>query len=88
MSERTPGRWVLSGKQTIRTESGAWIGKTNWSNGAANAEFIVRACNAHDDLVAALEEAIVILERLDTVQHLAPFPQLDTARAAIAKAKP
>lgn len=29
-----------------------------------DAEFIVRACNAHDDLVSALQEAVAVIERL------------------------
>lgn len=45
----------------------------------ANAEFIVRACNVHDDLVAALEGVIRIADR-KTVEF-------DAAHAALAKAK-
>jgi hypothetical protein len=48
-------------------------------------EFIVRACNAHDDLLAALEWA---LPRVDT-QHLhrSALSAYQAARAAIAKAQ-
>jgi hypothetical protein len=56
-AEHTPTPWYISGKSTIRRGSNDWIGYVHWRNGAANAEFIVRACNAHDNLVAALREA-------------------------------
>ena len=46
-----------------------------------NAAFIVRACNAHDDLVAALEE-IVSLAEWERKDHEAIA---STARAALAK---
>ena len=50
-----------------------------------NAAFIVRACNAHDDLVAAVEE---LLEHLaDNDPELSGSPLCGMARAALAKAK-
>jgi hypothetical protein len=49
----------------------------------ANAEFIVRACNAHADLLAALEAAI---ERC-VWQEGNGSDWIDLARAAIARAK-
>lgn len=49
---------------------------------AANAEFIVRACNAHDDLLAAMQEAIDLLT--DNVDNALDADQI--LRAAIAKA--
>ena len=48
---------------------------------AADAAFIVRACNAHDDLVAALRRAV---EAAEARMPCATF--LDDARAALAKA--
>lgn len=62
----------------------------NWE---ANAEFIVRACNAHDDMLAALEACLehpgldeCNIDNVDFGQE----PVCETirlARAAIAKAK-
>jgi len=62
----------------------------------ANAEFIVRACNAHDDLLAALQELSYWSERVNGVHHcgLTVLPSTwselyaatNAARAAIAKA--
>lgn len=61
-----------------------------WPEGEANAEFIVRACNAHQNLLEALTLAIRYLEHPD-VQAL-PFAlpasvPLEKARAAVAMAK-
>jgi hypothetical protein len=61
-AEHTPTPWRLAGQATLRTDIGhspsdEWIGSVHWRNRAANAEFIVRAANAHDDLVAALRKA-------------------------------
>jgi hypothetical protein len=53
---------------------------THYARPAANAEFIVRACNAHANLLAALEN---ILEANPELSEVA-----DEARAAIAKASP
>jgi hypothetical protein len=55
----------------------------------ANAEFIVRAVNAHDDLLAALKEAEALIRRdaypcPDKPQS--PWGVLGRVRAAIAKA--
>ena len=57
----------------------------------ANAEFIVRACNAHDELLEALRSIVVDADRLiaETPRHALSQPYtvlLDQARAAIAKA--
>ena len=51
----------------------------------ANATLIVRAVNAHDDLVAALGIAEVTIERLN--RHNSANGTLDVIRAALAKAR-
>ena len=54
----------------------------------ANAAFIVRACNSHDELVAALES--MMPERIGYDQSMSIDMYLnavDKARAALAKAK-
>ena len=49
----------------------------------ANAAFIVRACNAHGDLVTALESAINSMLSLGATED---WPQIAQYRAAVAKA--
>ena len=51
----------------------------------ANAGFIVRACNAHDDLLAALND-LCDLPADDEGNRTIPAGMLDAARAAINKA--
>ncbi|HYD58919.1 MAG TPA: hypothetical protein VEC35_01095 [Noviherbaspirillum sp.] len=48
-----------------------------------DAEFIVRACNAHDDLVKALREYV---ERHEAECDPSGLPEYDQARSALAKA--
>jgi len=56
---------------------------TNEDEDVAGAEFVVRAVNAHDDLVAALESLVNGWEQ-DGVDH---DILVDKARAALAKAR-
>jgi hypothetical protein len=56
---------------------------------AANADFIVRACNSHDLLVAALADALELLENHQNSAYCQAFRNsdeavLDAARAALA----
>ena len=52
---RTPGPWELEGCEISAVKDNAHI--LTWSAcKRANAEFIVKACNAHDELVEALRE--------------------------------
>ena len=62
----------------------------------ANAAFIVRACNSHAGLVAALEQAVTemddVLDHLSRMDFQKPYTctlrtALDQARAALAAAK-
>lgn len=57
---------------------------TDSQNIAANASFIVRACNAHDDLLAALKNLLGGIELQGVFSH--DHPDLVAARAAIRKA--
>ena len=56
----------------------------------ANAEFIVRACNAHDELLEACKDALNLLEECPTVtRESIPYDSTmwqQKLRAAIAKA--
>jgi hypothetical protein len=104
---RTPTPWNLSGNSAwwdgakdrgavfecrIRTGTHVPAGQNE-----ANAAFIVRACNAHDDLLAALRSAERWLSEMhsETVEgeatemrdvHSAAWEVIDGYRAAIAKA--
>lgn len=51
-----------------------------------NAAFIVRACNAHDDLVAALQAAVARVEIANAEGDPIMSAWLPDARAALAKA--
>lgn len=90
--QRTPGPWCANG---LRVEAHNYgiiaVCLTPQSHGTMaavdNARFIVRACNAHERLVAALRAAgsyIAELQRADIVNGTAP---LTTIRAALAAAE-
>ena len=63
---RTPGPWKTEGAQVLSDQClypvAICEGGTP-DEGEANAAFIVRACNAHDDQVAALEAALTLVGR-------------------------
>lgn len=98
MNLRTPGPWAV---QPLDTYGGpgltitggadevlvATIGLPFDAEDSANFAFIVTACNAHDDLVAALNECSEWLESFydEGADRLAPT--LARARAALAKAQ-
>ena len=107
MAEHTPGPWIRCGylidsdcgrvgKHVVERICTVDTGPTH-EESEANAEFIVRACNAHHDLLEACEDMMLFWNDLDE-----RYPDLDTdgisgfngnsdyvgrARAAIAKAK-
>lgn len=54
MSAHSPLPWWVSGKGVIRSGKDIWVASCYWRNKYANAALIVRAVNAHDELVAAL----------------------------------
>ena len=65
---------------------------TNGLNWEANAEFIIRCCNSHADLVAALEMQISAfsgdaIDEIEMGYGLGTAQRVDAARAALAKAK-
>ena len=57
-AQHTPTPWHIAGQATIKADKNNWIGSIHWRNRAANAAFIVRAANCHDELVAALKDDI------------------------------
>jgi hypothetical protein len=65
-------------------------GKRNKEVAAANADFIVRACNSHDKLMNALirlVSAISVAEELEEIEPGLFIESLDQAHVAIAKAR-
>ena len=58
-SEHTPTPWKVDGA-SVRGAGGEWL-FDEWFV-PANAEFIVRAVNAHDDLVSMLKEASLYVQ--------------------------
>lgn len=64
----THGDWYLAGKLTIRHTSpvggtDGWIGKVNWRNGAANADYIA-ACKP-----AAMREVLALARQAEALQR-------------------
>ena len=82
----TPTPWRVTGKGTIRTET-AWIASCNWKNKEANAALIVKAVNAHHDLVAALLMARKYVKRVIVDLDQGYAPHLEDIDAALAKAE-
>ena len=82
---------VFSGARLVANCHGHQDGKelTRKEN-EANARFIVIACNAHADLLAALEDVTELIQKWRETGGVDSFAALtdahDTARAAIAKA--
>jgi len=61
--------------------------KATIAENTANAEFIVRAVNSHDDLLAACRVAQDLTDKWKRTEHGADFNEVDSVlRAAIAKA--
>lgn len=101
MSKHTPVPWRVSGGFNMKVRAGESTeiadcagddAPKTASECAANAAFIVRACNAHDDMLAACRSAVVYLheflkgwagkERREQADH----DLIDPIRQAIAKA--
>jgi len=94
MSKHIPTPWVIKAHNTIykpaiysedRLVSTIRGGFTTEAEEYANAEFIVRACNAHDELVAALEGILYNFLRETDVSDCKL--EIFNAKAALAKAK-
>ena len=60
---------------------------TNGLNWEANAAFIIRCCNSHADLVAALESLVTAWDAFQDRGVAMTRKQFNDARAALAKAK-
>lgn len=92
MSKHTAGEWgigpVMDESFVIIEVGGTFVAQTVGGNDEANAEFIVRACNAHDDLLEALK---AIVEDVTDEEHephdWSEHVVIRNARAAIARAE-
>jgi hypothetical protein len=91
----TPTPWYTELDRSIRADDGdghvALLAGSdfNVATEEANAAFIVRACNAHDALVAALRELIDDADNSGVTAHFKGrgFDEsIEKARAALAKA--
>ena len=101
MTKHTPTPWTAdlggcitsSGLPIVTGRNGALLATLamNGHKGAANADFIVRAVNAHDELVAALrrmmEQPTMNPLNMTPEQRVELWAAHDQARAALAKAQ-
>jgi hypothetical protein len=95
-NQPTPGPYRSDGNTVKAVSHGRWFTLCRVDNKIftaegkeANAAFITRACNAHRDLLEALELCVDCLTDLSRLDDGTPsISALDQARAAIAKAKP
>ena len=97
----TPRPWFAKGRYIGTENHMSFIGECrdvngNWTDGApaaANAAFIVRAVNSHDDLVEALKGSLVVMEMLSIPDEFgaevraALTARIEAARAALARAE-
>ena len=102
-SKHTPGPWRVDdprGGSVYVTTSAMHIARMESDNARTdsdNAKFIVRACNAHDALLAALRDLVAVqfndqryieAEMLDGESHNECMNRLaDAARAELSKAE-
>ena len=92
MSGPTPGPWDYVGGY-IFAPAGKGVGVATAFT-EADAERIVRACNSHDELLAACKDLLGLLQLLsyrsdvstDLLVHLKSGPRIEAAYAAIARA--
>lgn len=90
-AQRTPGPWsmeyVPSKRRGLCIRSDAVnVDICQRISFEPNAAFIVRACNSHDDLLAALKAASPFVSA-QAYSHPDARPTIDLIRAAIAKAE-
>jgi hypothetical protein len=94
MSAHTPTPWQVEGSIYEHMAAGIRGGSNRaiaqvWKGprGHANAEFIVRACNAHDDLVAALKAIVDHNEASYSSEFELFATHVREAKKALAKAE-
>lgn len=99
MSEHTPLPWDLHIRRVPAgaCKPGIWIDGPNhktvvdtgaidsWPLSPEDAEFITRACNCHDELLAALRDMVAMFDHYDPTEGQSEA--FDRATAIIAKAE-
>ena len=97
-TKHTPGPWVWheqgeANEYCLLASGQKWViafrqnGELMPERQRANAAFIVRACNSHDDLLAALVGAEAFMSGIPDTSDLYPREWLKVVRAAITRAK-
>jgi hypothetical protein len=95
VAAHTPGPWhigVREAEKVIYDAHGWAVANCTMYQGQdspepkANADFIVRACNAHDDLLAALITAVRVMQDNNIDESMAG--EFEQFTDAIAKAQP
>lgn len=81
--KRIQARQAVTSRRIALLEASHYIGHDQC---VANAEFIVLAANTHDDLVAALQQALRRINYLNTGGMDEPDPTVAMIKAALAKA--
>jgi hypothetical protein len=82
--------WMVNNFDQVFDATGNIIADCKWTNHTpehrmANAAFIVRACNSHEELLGACEK---VLDIINSYSHIpAQFKACEILQAAIAKAK-
>jgi hypothetical protein len=101
-TQRTPGPWIQRGESVVTNrpmlcaynETSVFSFKRPFAERLANAAFIVRACNAHDELVAALRDVMGTnaptcwAAELGIEEYERRIAIVNRARAALAKVAP
>ena len=86
-ASRTPGPWECGtdgeGGIFVWPKTGDYIAEVSYE---VDAQFIVRACNAHDDLVAALREARYALDYMQAHKWMVGRQALAKLDAALKRA--
>ena len=84
------GYWIKPGLGDLRHKGKriAYFGQLGWEEDKANAEFVVRACNCHYELLGALKGIVLCLDRsLTLFVQKEIMESMRLARQAIAKAE-
>jgi hypothetical protein len=79
--------WAADGGGVADVCTRRQLGADDAPEEKANAAFIVRACNAHDELVAALHHIATGDVRPGHVEYISKARMAEIARAALAKVK-
>lgn len=84
---RTQGPWTTQGREIISPK--ALIATSYGDNAEANAAFVVRACNCHDELLTVAKDSLAVLKELCSDVETSPTGNwvIDNLEAAIKSAE-